>query len=151
MEAGDHDNVEGRCVFPSPPSSSYHQSPVIHTQTHRPRRRKSASPSSTYSSEDSLASHSRKRHRSRSPAPRERRPHPQYDSLAVPAQDASFPPSPYSSASSQSSIGSPRSRESMTIGALLTPLEKDVEMDDRRLSSERTSPRTRRERERDDC
>ena len=137
------ESAERHCVFPSPPSSSYQHSPTMAAQVSRPRRRKSASPSSAYSSEGSMSPNPRKRHRSRSPAPRERRSRPHYDSLNVPAlEPSSFPPSPYSS-SSQSSIGSPRSRESMTIGALLTPLEKDIDMDDRRLSS----PRIRRDTE----
>ena len=88
----------------------------------------------------------------RAPLPRDRRVRVAYEH--APSLESSFPPSPYSSASSQSSIGSPRSRESMTIGALLTPAhEKDIDMDDRRLSAERTVPRgasprlARRERE----
>ncbi|KAF7789217.1 hypothetical protein EIP86_000158 [Pleurotus ostreatoroseus] len=131
--------TESQCAFPSPPSSSYHQSPLVDTQGPRPRRRKSSSPSA-YSSEDSLSPQPRKRHRSRSPLSRDRRVRVSYEH--APSLESSFPPSPYSSASSQSSIGSPRSRESMTIGALLTPAhEKDIDMDDRRLSAERTVPR----------
>ncbi|PCH33373.1 hypothetical protein WOLCODRAFT_147475 [Wolfiporia cocos MD-104 SS10] len=114
--------------MPSPPHTSYHHSPhpshesddYVRTHYARVHHRSDSGLSGLSSpAKDSLcvpsASPARKRRRSRSPAPR----HPD---AGAHAHDGALPlpPSPYSSASSHSSGGSPRSRESMAIGALLS-------------------------------
>lgn len=104
--------------MPSPPASTYRASPY-------PIRRASRSPSSSQSSDDAYLE-SRKRRRSRSPG-HEFRSHRQGSLSAVTRSDAPLPPSPYSSASSQTGSGSPRSREAMNIGSLLAASgERDV-------------------------
>lgn len=104
--------------LPSPPST-YRDSPLSH-------RRESLSASSSHSSEElcSEGTQPRKRRRSHSPN-REPRYHSRHahDSPIVARSDVPLPPSPHSSASSAKSksiTGSPRSREAMTIGSLLS-------------------------------
>ncbi|KAI0343964.1 hypothetical protein BDW22DRAFT_1355200 [Trametopsis cervina] len=116
--------------FPSPPTSSYRESP------HRsPRQNGRASRSPSHSSDEASYAESRKRRRSRSPD-REYYARRQGSLSAVTRSDAPLPPSPYSSASSQSSGGSPRSRESMAIGSLLTASHER----DTHAPSHRTEP-----------
>lgn len=111
--------------LPSPPTSLYQQSPTVHTQSPVPRRRGSST--SSRSSDENLASPPlRKRRRSRSPHRSDYadyRSRALYDRTAPSQHDtaAAFPASPYSSqSSSHHSGGSPRSREAMTIGSLLS-------------------------------
>lgn len=105
--------------LPSPPASSYRASPY-------PIRRASRSPSSSQSSDEAAYLDSRKRRRSHSPHA-DFRSHRQSSLSAVTRSDTTVPPSPYSSASSQSGSGSPRSREAMNIGSLLTASqERDI-------------------------
>ncbi|KAH9947717.1 hypothetical protein B0H21DRAFT_737744 [Amylocystis lapponica] len=100
--------------------------------------------------------HTRKRRRVSPSPPRARgvppraEPPSQNDTLAVPSHDLPLPPSPYSTSSTHSSGGSPRSRESMAIGALLSSqghLQREGLK--RKVSSERstsaTSPRDHRD------
>lgn len=109
-----------RATMPSPPPSYHHhssRSPPPHSLDDRGR------PLLMLDAHDTLASspNSRKRRRSRSPAPA--REHPQYRAQER-DRDLPLPPSPYST-SSQSSGGSPRSRDSMAIGALLSARGED--------------------------
>ncbi|KZT06334.1 uncharacterized protein LAESUDRAFT_726164 [Laetiporus sulphureus 93-53] len=127
-----HHHYSSTSHMPSPPTTSYDHSPYAHDESvHHSHRR---SDSGSFSQRDSLvvpsASPSRKRRRSSS---RER----------VDTHDLPFPPSPYSSASSHSSGGSPRSRESMAIGALLSSSQSRTAAEEnaRRLSTSSTSVR----------
>ncbi|EKM60839.1 uncharacterized protein PHACADRAFT_247019 [Phanerochaete carnosa HHB-10118-sp] len=125
--------------LPSPPTSLYQQSPTVHTQSPVSRRR--ASSISSRSSDEHLSSpHLRKRRRSRSP---NRSDYGDYRSRAyyeraVPSQlDAPhYSTSPYSSqSSSHHSGGSPRSREAMTIGSLLSSRGAEYQEADRQAGS----------------
>ncbi|KAI0076287.1 hypothetical protein K474DRAFT_1708341 [Panus rudis PR-1116 ss-1] len=138
--------------FPSPPTTSYQHSPPLHSHAHsesssRVRRRTESTtslhPSSAHIREREMmaeSSHPRKRRRSsRSPPPSEHRQRTSApDSRSLPQTD--LPPSPYST-SSRSSAGSPRSRESMTIGSLLSESmpPRDPDTSSRRTSSERST------------
>ncbi|OSX67813.1 hypothetical protein POSPLADRAFT_1030720 [Postia placenta MAD-698-R-SB12] len=112
--------------MPSPPHTSYHHSPHSRVHAHDEsaymshRRGSSASASSPTAKEALLApsgsSPTRKRRRSRSPPPAREHQRMHLEQLPGSAHDLPLPPSPYSSASSHSSGGSPRSRESMAIG-----------------------------------
>ncbi|KAI0786087.1 hypothetical protein C8Q75DRAFT_774032 [Abortiporus biennis] len=143
--------------FPSPPNTSYHSSPMqshpypLGEHSARSRQHRADEPSSSVRSRtnSSVASQSRKRRRgSPSPLPRERI---RTNSSDTYLQDPPLPPSPYSSASTHSSAGSPRSRESMAIGSLLSSDSQDLKPSEptghRRTSSERStssaSPSTR--------
>ncbi|KAI0094560.1 hypothetical protein BDY19DRAFT_913427 [Irpex rosettiformis] len=107
--------------LPSPPASSYRASPY-------PIRRASRSPSSSQSSDEATYLESRKRRRSRSPGI-DLRPHRQSSLSAVTRSETAMPLSPYSSTSSQSGSGSPRSREAMNIGSLLAASqERDIRL-----------------------
>lgn len=125
--------------LPSPPTSLYQQSPTVHTQSPAPRRR--ASSTSSRSSEENLASPPlRKRRRSRSPNRSDYgdyRSRAFYDRTAPSQHDAAaYSTSPYSSqASSHHSGGSPRSREAMTIGSLLSTRGAEYQEAERRASS----------------
>ncbi|KIP11452.1 hypothetical protein PHLGIDRAFT_124854 [Phlebiopsis gigantea 11061_1 CR5-6] len=119
--------------LPSPPTTLYQQSPAILTQS-PPRRRTTSSSSSRSSGTDARSPHLRKRRRSRSPSRHDYR---DYRSRASyePHSDAPFPHSPYSSQSSSQHTGSPRSRETMTIGSLLTTRGAEYQDAERRGSS----------------
>ncbi|GJE87747.1 hypothetical protein PsYK624_038300 [Phanerochaete sordida] len=126
--------------LPSPPTSLYQQSPTVHTQSPAPRRR--ASSTSSRSSDENLASPPlRKRRRSRSPHRADYvdyRSRALYDRTVTSQRDAAapFPTSPYSShPSSHHSGGSPRSREAMTIGSLLSTRGAEYQEAERRASS----------------
>ncbi|KAI0961223.1 hypothetical protein AcV7_000378 [Taiwanofungus camphoratus] len=143
--------------FPSPPNTLYHHSPHHlpenpYTRAHRRAGSSGSATSNSQSQRERPAPSSphappRKRRRtSRSPPPaRSSRP----DALTVPlpsyghghGHDLPLPPSPYSSASSaHSGGGSPRSRESMTIGALLSAQSPRARAENaRRVSSERST------------
>ncbi|KAJ3490515.1 hypothetical protein NLI96_g1394 [Meripilus lineatus] len=141
--------------FPSPPTTSYHHSPPLQSHTHSvsyPQANRSPRTRSRVDSSDSAETHlpthhrdapsmsnqARKRRRtSRSPAREQRSRRP----VAHSSSQEPMPPSPYSPAPSQSSEGSPRSRESMAIGSLLSadggPHEQATTQ--RRTSSERST------------
>ncbi|GBE78055.1 hypothetical protein SCP_0109370 [Sparassis crispa] len=139
---------------PAYPSSHYSNS-LYHSHVHEaydhPRR---AEPS--HSQPPPAAHQSRKRRRaSQSPPPQPRAYRPR-ERLDQPAHDLPFPPSPFSSASTHSNrsgSGSPRSRESIAIGALLSsgsPASlRDRAVDavsaERSTSGRTTSPRDRRD------
>lgn len=137
--------------MPSPPHTSYHHSPHSRVHAHDEsaymshRRGSSASASSPTAKEALLApsgsSPTRKRRRSRSPPPAREHQRMHLEQLPGSAHDLPLPPSPYSSASSHSSGGSPRSRESMAIGALLSTSQIRDEESGKRIpsSSERHS------------
>ncbi|CCM01628.1 uncharacterized protein FIBRA_03689 [Fibroporia radiculosa] len=119
--------------MPSPPHTSYYHSPHpqtrsgddeplgFHVSHHRTDSGvSSSSPISKETLLVSVESPSRKRRRS-SLSPGPSRDRVRRSPLGVTTHDLPLPPSPYSSASSHSSSGgSPRSRESMAIGALLS-------------------------------
>ncbi|OCH96681.1 hypothetical protein OBBRIDRAFT_830082 [Obba rivulosa] len=156
-------------LFPSPSSSSYHSSPSSAPAPHPERtshaRHRTDSSASAVSAASSLnvhapsarerayapsAAHTRKRRRtSRSPAPREHAGRVRSGPAAVqddgPALAHELPPSPYSSSSTHSSGGSPRSREYMAIGSLLSSSldhaqnSKEEDSPKRRTSSERST------------
>lgn len=135
--------------FPSP-STSYHQphpySPIPGEHSPRPHFRDDhLTPATSSQSKEAAIHHSRKRRRiSRSPPPT----HPplcEYRARSdseVPSHQLPLPPSPYSSSSSIHSSGdSPRSRDSMAIGSLLSSqtATKDERPSKRRPSAERSS------------
>ena len=138
-----HHHAMHQYPLPSPPTSLYQQSPAI--MTHSPPPRKRASSSSSQSSDEAPHSpHLRKRRRSRSPSRPDYRDNRDYSSrssyeLRASAQSdsAPFPPSPRSSqsSSSQRSAGSPRSREAMTIGSLLSARGIEHQEGERRAGS----------------
>lgn len=150
-----HHNHIYQQQFPSPPTTSYHHSPPLQSHSHsttyvqagrspRTRLRVDSSESAELHSSTPhrdtsvLTSQSRKRRRSsHSPAPEHRSRRPTNNA----SSQEPMPPSPYSPTPSLSSEGSPRSRESMAIGSLLSsdsgPHEQTITH--RRTSSERST------------
>ncbi|OBZ79036.1 hypothetical protein A0H81_00492 [Grifola frondosa] len=149
--------------FPSPPTSySYSPHAQMQSQDDRPsqlRHRTDSSASAASQNRErnftsTSSTHlSRKRRRtSRSPPSRDHRTRaplvPSQGTPSASAHDLPLPPSPYSSASSaQSSGGSPRSREAMMIGSLLSSNphaqgSKDEDVPKRKISSERSTTTT---------
>jgi hypothetical protein len=138
--AGHHDTHQ--YPLPSPPTSLYQHTPSF--LSHSPPPRKRASSSSSHSSEETPRSpHMRKRRRSRSPSRKEYRDYREchsrasYDHRAAAQSDASsYPLSPRSSqSSSQHTAESPYSRETMTIGSLISARGAEYDDLDRRAAS----------------
>ncbi|KAH8100465.1 hypothetical protein BXZ70DRAFT_148136 [Cristinia sonorae] len=141
--------------FPTPPTTSYHSSPPLQTHAYHPsalqtdssvRHQHKSAPAPPRDhrerERESPAMVSRKRRRtSRSPPPSREHARPRTiipDTRPTPPHD--LPPSPYSSSSHGSSHGSPRSRESMAIGSLLSePDSVPHHHHSRRTSSERST------------
>ncbi|KAI0702450.1 hypothetical protein BC835DRAFT_1320658 [Cytidiella melzeri] len=110
--------------IPSPPPSTYRESPIVTTRSPYLERHTSRSSTPSHSSDEATYIESRKRRRTRSPSAETRRRHGSLS--AVTRSDDPLPPSPYSCGSSQNGSGSPRPRDAMAIDSLTAPRERNV-------------------------